>query len=223
MERAHVPSATELRAVPLFPLPGFTLFPGAMAPLHVFEPRYRQLVNDALADKGLLALPQLKPGFEPSYYERPAIFPICGAGRIIEHSRLPDGRFNILVTGVARIRLVHEPGTPTLYRQARAELLEDSTQHAPQVLIALRDELRTLCKRLERDLPGVAGVQVAFREAQSAGAIADRVAAALVADPTERQALLEELDSGARLERLIAHLYELLRAVSPGKPERELN
>ena len=125
--------------------------------------------------------------------------------------------------GVARIRLVHEPGTPTLYRQARAELLEDVTHHAPQVLIALRDELRTLCRRLERDLPGVSSVQAAFREAQSAGAIADRVAATLVADPAERQALLEELDSGTRLERLIAHLYELLRAVSPGKSERELN
>jgi Lon protease-like protein len=224
--RVQHPSAlspTDLRALPLFPLPRFTLFPGAVAPLHVFEPRYRALVADALAANGFLALPQLKPGYEPNYHQRPAVYSICGAGRIVEHTRLPDGRYNILVFGIARVRLLDEPESRALYRTARVEQLDDEAAQSDLVVTALRDELHTLCRRLERDLPGTSSLQAVFREAITPGEVADCVASALVADPTERQSLLEELDAGERLERLIAHLHELLRAVSPGKSERGLN
>jgi len=217
---SHLPVESVL---PLFPLPGFTLFPGTRVPLHVFEPRYRKLVADVLEKDRLLALPQLKPGYEPAYYGKPEVFPICGAGRIVEHVELPDGRYNILVEGIARVRLVEEANVPTLYRSARFERLDEHSGSAALVLNALSTELQALCGRLERKLPALSSVQGAFKEAATPGAVADRVAAALVADPTERQALLDELDPGVRLERLIAHLHEVSSALPGSKPERELN
>ena len=209
--------------LPLFPLPGFTLFPGTRVPLHVFEPRYRKLVADLLSGNQLLALPQLKPGYEPTYYGRPELFPICGAARIVEHAELADGRYNILVQGVARVRLVEEVSSSSLYRVARVVSLPDQSTASPLVVNALRDELQSLCSRLERDLPAFATIQSIFREGPSPGAIADRVGSALIADPSERQILLDQLDPAARLERLIAHLHDLFNALSRGKPERELN
>lgn len=219
-EHTHLPSESVL---PLFPLPGFTLFPGTRVPLHVFEPRYRQLVADVLDKDRLLALPQLKPGYESAYYGHPELFPICGVGRIVEQVELPDGRYNVLVEGIARVRLIEEASVPTPYRSARFERLDEHSGSPALVVTALSTELQALCGRLEKKLPALSSVQSIFKEAHTPGSLADRVAAALVADPAERQSLLDELDPGVRLERLIAHLYEVSSALPGGKPERELN
>lgn len=221
--RSDVPRLPAECVLPLFPLPGFTLFPGTRVPLHVFEPRYRQLVADILDKDRLLALPQLKPGYEPAYYGHPEVFPICGAGKIIEQVELPDGRYNVLVEGIARVRLIEEASVPTSYRSARFERLDEHSRSAALVVTALSSELQALCHRLEKKLPALSSVQAIFKETNTPAALADRVAAALVADPGERQALLDELDPGVRLERLIAHLYEVSSALPGGKPERELN
>jgi Lon protease-like protein len=93
--------------IKLFPLPEVTLFPGQGLPLHVFEPRYRALVEDALATDAVLAVPGLAPGAskgEPVL--RPALPTFMGVGVIAEHERLPDGRFHLLVRGIARGRLL---------------------------------------------------------------------------------------------------------------------
>ena len=209
--------------LPLFPLPGFTLFPGTRVPLHVFEPRYRELVADVLRGNRLMALPQLKPGYEPAYYGRPELFTVCGAGKVVEHRELPDGRYNILVEGIGRVRLGAEPASPSAYRVARVTPLADETTASPLVLGALRGELQSLCSRLERDLPAFATIQAIFRDAATPGALSDRVASALIADPSERQHLIELLDPGARLERLIDHLHQLFSALSRSKSPHELN
>ena len=226
LDRASRPDVPRLPAecvLPLFPLPGFTLFPGTRVPLHVFEPRYRQLVADILDKDRLLALPQLKPGYEPAYYGHPEVFPICGVGHIVEQVELPDGRYNVLVEGIARVRLVEEASVPTAYRSARFERLDEHNASPALVVNALSTELQALCGRLEKKLPALSSVQAIFKEAHTAGALADRVAAALVADPAERQTLLDELDPAVRLERLIAHLYEVSSALPGAKSERDLN
>src|SRR3954465_13931138 len=92
----------------LFPLPNLVLFPQVMQPLHIFEPRYRQMTADALAGDRFLALALLKPGWEPTYSGNPDIYPIACLGRIIADQRLPDGRYNILVRGLSRIEVVRE-------------------------------------------------------------------------------------------------------------------
>src|SRR5215471_4819338 len=90
----------------LFPLPNVVLFPHLVLPLHIFEPRYRQMTTDALAGDRLLAMTLLKPGWESDYEGMPEIYPIACLGRIQAEKRLPDGRLNLQLRGLTRIRIV---------------------------------------------------------------------------------------------------------------------
>lgn len=106
--------------IPLFPLPDTVLFPRMPLPLHVFEPRYRKMVADALAGHRTIGMTLLRPGWEADYYGRPAVYPIGCAGIVDESHQLEGGRFNIVLKGVARFRLVEErAGEP--YRVAAVE------------------------------------------------------------------------------------------------------
>lgn len=88
---------------PLFPLPNVVLFPYAVLPLHIFEPRYRQMTADAIAGEGYLAMALLRSaGHEESGGELPTIHDIVGLGKIIAHERLPDGRYYVFLRGLAR-------------------------------------------------------------------------------------------------------------------------
>src|SRR5215467_7574945 len=103
----------------LFPLPNLVLFPHVMQPLHIFEPRYRQMTADALAGDRLIALALLRPGWESDYDGKPAIYPVACLGRVVAEQRLDDGRYNILLRGLSRVRLVEELSQGKLYRTAR--------------------------------------------------------------------------------------------------------
>src|SRR5271166_4788446 len=92
--------------VRLFPLPNLVLFPHVMQPLHIFEPRYRQLTADALAADRLITLALLRPGWEADYDGKPAIHPVACIGRVVAEQRLDDGRFNILLRGLSRLRVL---------------------------------------------------------------------------------------------------------------------
>ncbi len=85
--------------VKVFPLPNLVLFPGVIQPLHIFEPRYRALMRDALDSDQLIGMATLKPGWESSDARRPAIYPTLCVGKIVTHAELPDGRFNLLLCG----------------------------------------------------------------------------------------------------------------------------
>ena len=127
--------------VKLFPLPNLVLFPHAIQGLHVFEPRYRQLMEDALAGDRTFALVLLQPGWEEEYDNRPDIEGMACLGRVAWHETLPDGRFNLQLRALSRIRLVEELPTDRLYRVASAELV-------PDVLPADLDTLRRLRRAL---------------------------------------------------------------------------
>src|SRR5689334_12259387 len=93
-----------LTSLPIFPLPNCVLLPGGLMPLHVFEPRYRDLTRDCLAGTQLMAVARLRPGYETAYYGRPPVYDRCGVGRIICSEELPDGRFALLVRRGRRAR-----------------------------------------------------------------------------------------------------------------------
>src|SRR6516162_1515926 len=105
----------------LFPLPNVVLFPQVVQPLHIFEPRYRQMTADALADDRLIAPVLLRPGWEADYEGQPAIYSVLCLGRVVAEQRLPDGRFNLLLRGLSRCRIVQELPGEKLYRSARVE------------------------------------------------------------------------------------------------------
>ena len=101
------------------------LFPQVMQPLHVFEPRYRQLAADALAGDRYIAMALLKPGWEKDYAGNPEIYPVACLGRIVAEQQLPDGRYNLLLRGMSRVQIVQEIPHTKLYRKARVDLLVD--------------------------------------------------------------------------------------------------
>lgn len=111
--------------VRLFPLPNLVLFPHVVQGLHIFEPRYRQLMADSLLTDDTFALALLQPGWEEEYDGRPPIEPVACLGRIGWHEKLTDGRYNLRLRGLSRVRLVEELPTDRQYRVARAELIPD--------------------------------------------------------------------------------------------------
>ena len=113
-------------AMPLFPLPRVVLFPGTLLRLHVFEPRYVQLLEDVQKGNGLFAIPMLH-GDSLSIQE-PSVHPVAGIGKVVHCTPLPENRFQIVLLGVGRIRIVKEKPTDTLYRVAEGTLLSEETK-----------------------------------------------------------------------------------------------
>ncbi len=207
------------QALKVFPLPSAVLFPHEALPLHIFERRYCELVRDALAGDKVMALGQLEPGWESQYSGRPPLQPMLCAGVIVLEEELPDGRYNILLQGVSRARLVEELPADKLYREARVELLPDPPYEGPEEE-RLRQAVFELAGRVppsfaENLLPAVART--------SGGALADVVAAAVVPEAERRQELLCELDVRARLEAVLDEVGVLLARLSPMKPVGLLN
>ncbi len=111
--------------VRLFPLPNLVVFPHVMQPLHIFEPRYRALLEDALASDGLIALAVLAPGWENDYEGRPLLQPAACLCRVMKWEKTAEGTYNVLLVGIRRIRLLEELPPERLFREARVELLKD--------------------------------------------------------------------------------------------------
>lgn len=114
--------------IPIFPLSNVVLFPELSTPLHLFEPRYRQLARDVLAGERRIGMVVVRPEFADEMVGDPAVFPIGCAGTITESQRLPTGQYNIVLRGDQRFRILEEESRtdPQLYRVARVELLEDA-------------------------------------------------------------------------------------------------
>lgn len=195
--------------VRLFPLPNLVLFPHVVQGLHIFEPRYRQLMADSLGGDHTFALALLAPGWEDDYDGRPPIQEIACLGRIGWHEKLPDGRFNLRLRGLSRVRLVEELPADRLYRVARAELI-------PDVSPADLGRLKRLRKALaEAVLPHFAGDAPARRQVEELfggdlplGHVCDILAYGLPLPLEFKQALLTEPHVDIRAERMA----EALRA-----------
>jgi Lon protease-like protein len=191
-----------LEGLLVFPLPDVHLFPHALLPLHVFEPRYRALARDCLATTRLLAMATLEPGYESDYEGRPPVKAVCGLGEVVQSHPYPDGRYDLLVRGVARVRIVEELPPQRPYRVVNAARLDDVGGSAAGLASGHR-ALVALCDRLAAVLPsGGETLRALARQEKETGAACDVLAAALVTEPADRQVLLEQLDVSGRLDRL---------------------
>lgn len=112
-------------AVRLFPIPNLVMMPHVVQPLHIFEERYREMMDDALAGDRLIAMPVLRPGWEPEYAGRPPLEPWACLGKVVLHNKLPDGCYNLLLMGVGRLHLDEELDPLRSFRQAKATLVPD--------------------------------------------------------------------------------------------------
>ena len=118
------PSFPDFQELPIFPLPNVVFFPRTVLPLHIFEPRYRQMVADALEGNRQIGMALLQPGGGSTQDEKPKVFNVGGMGLITQHEHLEEGRYNILLSGRHRYRIV-EFVRETPYRVARVELLQE--------------------------------------------------------------------------------------------------
>jgi Lon protease-like protein len=216
-ERAVVEAA--LPHLPIFPLPSSALIPGGHLPLHIFEPRYRQMMADVLAGDRVLGVALLAPGWESEYQGRPPTYSIIGAGYVQAAERLPDGRYNILVHGVRRVRVIEEHDPIRSYRVVRAEPVADIVQPGERLLLEAQSQtLRQLVLDLAAALPDNAAAPLAdacVRE-RDPGRLADLVGAAVIVDHRQRQEFLEEFAVGKRLDQVSDTVAQVLLQVSGG-------
>ena len=203
----------------VFPLPSVVLLPGTAAPLHIFEPRYRALVKDALASDGILAMAQVMPGQESLIGGKPALEEMLCIGLIGMNEALEDGRYNIVLVGVARARLRHEHPGAHPYREVEAEFIDEQTLE-PEADVSLRRAVVELVARLPTQV-GQRVAQVASRH--SGGALADVVASTFMQDPARRFEVLNELDPNLRMEIVTEELLSLVGHLKPRKPEGLMN
>ena len=172
--------------IPIFPLPNVVLFPNVFLPLHIFETRYRQMVDDALSGDRIIGMVLLQPGWQQNYEGRPAVYPIGCAGVVTHAERLADGRFNIVLRGMEKFRVTEEE-SGRLYRVARVEPLPEPLPETA------REELAEQRRRLEALLVPQPEGQKDRRMSTSMSDedLINALAQYLEFEPVEKQALLE--------------------------------
>lgn len=188
--------------IPIFPLPNVVLFPHVFLPLHIFEPRYRAMVEDALADDRIIGMVLLRPGWEGAYEGRPPVYPVGCAGLITHAERLTDGRFNIVLRGLEKFRIVGEDGSAEEhpYRMARIEPLAEfiAAEDRP-VVSAERRKLEALITPSAARPGAERQVPTGMPDEDLVNALAQY----LELEPVEKQALLERDGLVARCRSLI--------------------
>lgn len=208
-----------LRRLPLFPLEDVVLFPHSMIPLYVFEARYRKMVRDVLASNRLLAISLQLEKEDTAEGAVPRVADIASVGEVVLAQELPDGRFNLVVRGRARIAIDQELPSDEPYRLVAAhEIPDDPPADSPDVVEA-DTALRALVTGLAESIPDGGELLKHVAAAQdSPAALANVMAASLVADARTRQRLLETTDVFQRLEQLSNEVVALIDRV--GKPGR---
>jgi len=176
---------------PLFPLPDVVFFPKTLLPLHVYEPRYRELASEALAQGQAICTALLKPGWESDYYGSPEVYPVGCVGRIVQHEKLPDGRYNITLDGQTKVR-IDSSVRLTPYRLVRVTAVEDDSAWARGERAA--EEAAELV-RLFRQVHEGQGASILwtemFGQSMSPESVLNTVALHLNAEPELKEQLLE--------------------------------
>lgn len=199
--------------IPLFPLPNAVLFPNVFLPLHIFEPRYRKMIADALSGDRIIGMVLLRPGYEPDYEGRPPIYDIGCAGVITHSQPLADGRYDIVLRGMEKFRVTSEDHSQP-YRIGEVESISEAVP-ANEV-----QPLRQQRQRLEAVL--AAAIERVRSEPKFPPSVPDEdlvnaLAQYLDLEPLEKQALLEQHSLRSRAESLVELLeMKILMAKTPG-------
>lgn len=197
--------------IPIFPLPKVVLLPSEVLPLHIFEPRYVEMVRDALASHRVIGMVDVLPGHEDELPLSPPVREVGCVGLIATHEELEDGRFLMWLLGLERFTIEQELEVPTSYRQVRVQY--NPTPESPKRLAGirpLRQELRTL-------LPGFVDLDESSRKqftrhmAEVSDAQLIALASQILEIPSERkQALLEAKTLSERFLMVYEDLYRHL-------------
>lgn len=195
--------------LPLFPLPNLVFFPQTRVPLHVFEPRYRELVRDVLETDHRFGIVLLRPGWENDYYGAPAVHALGTLGTIEQAVTLEDGRYNIILRGDMRFRILDEVSRSP-YRIARVTI-EPESERTPEESYAQRLWLADMSREYLRYLPEQ--IPVPEIDTVSLAALTNALVMSLNLDAEEKQKLLEQQDVVARAEAVGSELTRRIESL----------
>ena len=212
--------------LPIFPLPNVVLFPNVFLPLHIFEPRYREMVADAVASDRMMGMVLLRPGWQHEYEQRPPVYPVGCSGVITHVEQLADGRYNIVLRGVERFRILEEDHAKS-YRLALVEPVPERSGSGDDraAIQRQRSKLESLlAPTIERSLSGAAqtestggGHDSKIPPTMPDEDLVNALAQYLDLEPVEKQALLEQHSLRTRAESLVELLeMKILIARTPG-------
>ena len=192
------------KVIPLFPLPNLVFFPRTYVPLHIFEPRYREMVQAAAASHRMVGMVLLKEGWEADYEGAPAIFAMGCVGRMMNVQRLSDGRSNILLQGLRRFEIQHEVGAES-YRQGRI-VLKDLFQPDAALPTEIRREIVKVVAGLIRNREDGVALSAMLKQPIHDDVLVQNLSFALDFTSLEKQFLLESdslIQQGRRLLDLL--------------------
>jgi len=190
--------------IPLFPLPTTVFYPNTSLPLYIFEPRYRNMVEDALNGKGEIGMILLKPGWESDYQGTPEIMTTGCVGKIERHSKLPEGKYNILLSGLYRFRILNEIGGK-VYRQAEVEFLKDlNDQDLTTKTSPIKEQLIRVMQLYLKNLPGETKVEqtLDLENCKKLAEFVDKLTHQFDLPPNKMQEFLEQQDVQKRANSL---------------------
>jgi len=187
--------------LPLFPLPNVVLFPNVFLPLHIFEPRYREMVADSLVSDRIIGMVLLKPGWQSDYEGRPPIYPIGCSGVITHVERLPDGCYNMVLRGLERFRVLQEDDERP-YRRASVQTIGDDALRAED-LASIRRHRSRLEELVAPVVEKAGAADVKIPAEMPDRDLVNALAQYLDLEPVEKQALLEQPNLRARAASLV--------------------
>lgn len=179
--------------IPIFPLATTIFYPNTYLPLHIFEPRYKQMVAETLKESGLIGMVIFKPGWEEHYFESPEIVSIGCVGKVEGAIRLEDGKYNIMLLGLNRFRIIREiSGKP--YRRAEVEFLEEKNDKLLKIPLEQHHPLVARFQKYLELLPKDSNQYLDLDRCETLGHVADQIAYELGMSVDQKQTFLEEQD-----------------------------
>lgn len=201
--------------IPIFPLPNVVLFPRMLLPLHIFEPRYRKMVADAIDGEHLIGMGLLKEGWEKDYYGSPPIHNRLGMGKIVRCERMEDGRYNLLLLGIQRAEIV-EMDEFVPYRRARIRLLEEEKgELSEEAMGTMKQVLLSEYRRMHKLMGNEPlSEKMLGNTSLPLGALTDAIAAVLELSMDEKQTLLEEVNVIKRANHMNQWIANKIRSIA---------
>ena len=191
--------------IPIFPLEDVMLFPGMSVPLHIYEPRYKAMVADALKGDRIIGMVLLRPGYEKDYERSPSVFQMGCAGMINEVEELPNGEYNIVLGALTKYRITREDASRP-YRTAHVTAVVDSTAEADQAALHAR---RQRLEALIRESGGRTGLR-GVPDGISDEGLVNGISQLAHIDELDRERLLEQPTPLTRADALIAILEKMI-------------
>ncbi len=197
--------------VPLFPLSSVVFFPNTLLPLHIFEPRYKEMINNSLDSEKIIGMALLKPGWESDYYGNPEVYDVIGMGRIVSSEVLEDGKINIVLYGLKRAKIL-EIVEDLPYRMARVSIMDNVYSSSNETF---RSEIEELVQKWNLYLDEKQkSHRINVNTKLPLENLTDALASMIFPNVFDKQVLLEEMDVQKRAEFIINDLKSRLEMIS---------